>query len=80
MFYIKISIGLQVLLLLSCGILFGQKYNSNKEYQTTWGFNNLKGKVKSVSIKSYHNTPNDSIGNIIKHFKKLFELINIFHH
>lgn len=68
LFYIKIIIGIQTLVLLNCSDLLGQKYNPNKEFRTTWKDWIYKGKVKQVTLKTYFNIQGDSLLKIWRTF------------
>lgn len=66
--FTKIAICLQLLLILVCTNLFGQKYNLNKEFRTTWSDNNFSGKVKQVTTKTYFIIEGDSLLKIWRTF------------
>ena len=65
---IKKTLVLQLLLLLCCGFVLGQKYIPNEVYKTTWAYSSLKGKVKTVTSKFYNNIERDSIKNILRKY------------
>lgn len=64
----KIVICLQLLLILICTNLFGQKYNPDKEFKTTWSDYNFRGKVKQASTKTYFKIEGDSLLKVWRTF------------
>ncbi len=61
---------LVLILLIGLSNLKAQKYIPNKEYQTTWKYANLKGKVKKVTTKYYSKISSDSTLKVWRSFTK----------